>query len=141
MIHEMEEIIQIPSFSKHKHQLFKSFKHDTIGKITTQQFNIIVMEELLLLVVITLVSITINRYDFIVGIIIAYVYHAFGHFIQSIALKSYAPGTISGILSSLMLWYLFKTLEIDIIKYLGWPIIGILLIILNLILMYKINFN
>ncbi|MBZ6002821.1 hypothetical protein KII95_02070 [Leuconostoc gelidum subsp. aenigmaticum] len=49
MIHEMEEIIQIPSFSRHKHQLFKSFKHDTIGKITPQQFNIIVMEELLLL--------------------------------------------------------------------------------------------
>lgn len=96
MIHEMEEIILMPKFvpSKLEKNIIKDF-------YTPFKFNVVVLEEFLLLLTILMFSIKYNNFMFYDTVIIAYIYHIFVHLFQTLLLKSYSPGLLSGIISSL----------------------------------------
>lgn len=97
ILHELEEILLFPRFMRRNPKLQQQFLAATF---TPFRFNAIVCQEFILLLVILGLSIYFESFDFYITIIIAYVYHVIGHIFQSIFLRQYIPGVLSGIITA-----------------------------------------
>ena len=136
MIHEMEEIIFMPNFISNQ-QNNESFKKIN-SYYTPFIFNLIVLEELLLLLITLIISCKFNNFTFYETIVIAYIYHIFLHIGQCILLKKYVPGTASGIITAIYcLAYILLYLGNDYLLYL-YSLLTLIFIICNLIFCFKI---
>ena len=134
MLHELEEIIWMPSFVK-KISLQIPYKQ-IFTFYTPFAFNAIVMEQLLLLMITLYLSYQFNNYTIYTTIVIAYIYHVFGHLIQTIVLRNYVPGLLTGILTSwFSLYYLNPNIPIELF---GYSLFTLLVIILNLVVSFMI---
>ena len=129
MLHELEEIIWMPSFVK---KLSAQFPDNRIPSCYTPfAFNAIVLEQFLIL----LLSLF-NNYSIYASIIIAYIYNVFGHLIQTVVIRKYVPGLLTGILTSLFALCNLKN-EFPIKLY-GYSLFTLLVIILNLVVSFMI---
>ena len=104
-------------------------------------FNAIVFEQFLILLLSLFLSYWFNNYTIYATIVIAYIYHVLGHLIQTIILRKYIPGLLTGILTSL---FSIISLKNDIpINLYGYSLFTFLLILLNLIssfmILHKVN--
>ena len=134
MLHELEEIIWMPSFVK-KISLQIPYKQ-IFTFYTPFAFNAIVMEQLLLLMITLYLSYQFNNYTIYTTIVIAYIYHVFGHLIQTIVLRKYVPGLLTGSLTSL---FSITFLKIEIsVKLYGYSFLTLLVIVLNLVVSFMI---
>lgn len=139
MLHELEEIIWMQSFVK---KLSAQFPDNRIlSYYTPFAFNAIVLEQFLILLLSLFLSYQFNNYTIYITIVIAYIYHVFGHLIQTVVIRKYVPGLLTGILTSLFsLSYLNPNIPI---KLYGYSLLTLFVIILNLVLsfimMNKIN--
>ena len=134
MLHELEEIIWMPSFVK-KISLQIPYKQ-IFTFYTPFAFNAIVMEQLLLLMITLYLSYQFNNYTIYTTIVIAYIYHVFGHLIQTIVLRNYVPGLLTGILTSwFSLYYLNPNIPIELF---GYSLFTLLVIVLNLVVSFMI---
>ena len=68
-------------------------------------------------------------------IVIAYIYHVFGHLIQTIFIKKYVSGLLTGIFTSLFSLYYINDIPI---KLYGYSLLTLLLVLLNLVLSFMI---
>ena len=139
MLHELEEIIWMPAFVK---KLSAQFPDNRIlYYYTPLAFNAIVFEQFLILLLSFFLSYWFNNYTIYATIVIAYIYHVLGHLIQTIILRKYIPGLLTGILTSLFSIISLKN-EIPIDLY-GYSLFTFLLILLNLIssfmILHKVN--
>ena len=134
MLHELEEIIWMPSFVK---KLSTHFPDNRIlSYYTPFTFNAIVLEQLLLLMITLYLSYQFNNYTIYITIVIAYIYHVFGHLIQTVVIRKYVPGLLTGILTSLFsLYYLKNNVPINLYWY---SFITLILIIVNLVLSFMV---
>lgn len=134
MLHELEEIIWMPSFIK---KMSLQIPHNQIFSFYTPfAFNAIVMEQLLLLLTTLYLSYHFNNYTIYTTIVIAYIYHVLGHLIQSIVIRKYVPGLLTGIFTSLFsLFYLINNVPINLYWY---SFITLILIIVNLVLSFMV---
>ena len=123
MLHELEEIIWMPSFVKKI--LYTPFA-----------FNVIVMEQLLLLLITLYLSYQFNNYTIYTTIVIAYIYHVFGHLIQTIVIRKYVPGLLTGIFTSLFSLFCLKN-NVPINLY-WYSFITLSLILVNLIVSFMV---
>ena len=128
MLHELEEIIWMPSFVKKLSAQFPDIRF--LSYYTPLTFNAIVMEQLLLLMITLYLSYQSNNYTIYTTIVIAYIYHVFGHLIQTIVIRKYVPGLLTGIFTSLFSLYFLKN-KIPIRLY-GYSFITLALIFINL---------
>ena len=128
MLHELEEIIWMPSFVKKLSAQFPDIRF--LSYYTPLTFNSIVMEQLLLLLITLYLSYQFNNYTIYTTIVIAYIYHVFGHLIQTIVIRKYVPGLLTGIFTSLFSLYFLKN-KIPIRLY-GYSFITLALIFINL---------
>lgn len=134
MLHELEEIIWMPSFVKKLSAQFPDIRF--LSYYTPLTFNSIVMEQLLLLLITLYLSYQFNNYTIYTTIVIAYIYHIFGHLIQTIVLRKYVPGLLTGIFTSLFsLFYLKNNVPINLYCY---SFITLTLIIVNLVLSFMV---
>ena len=134
MLHELEEIIWMPSFVK---KLSAQFPDNRIlSYYTPFAFNAIVLEQFLILMTSLYLSYQFNNYSIYASIIIAYIYHVFGHLIQTIVIRKYVPGLLTGILTSYFSIISLKN-EIPITLY-GYSLFTLLVIILNLVVSFMI---
>ena len=134
MLHELEEIIWMPSFIK---KLSTQFPNNRIlSYYTPFAFNAIVLEQFLILLLSLFLSYWFNNYTIYTTIVIAYIYHVFGHLIQTIVLRKYVPGLLTGILTSLFTLCNLKN-EFPIILY-GYSLFTLLVIVLNLVVSFMI---
>ena len=134
MLHELEEIIWVPSFVKKLSAQFPDIRF--LSYYTPLTFNAIVMEQLLLLMITLYLSYQFNNYTIYTTIVIAYIYHVFGHFIQTIVIRKYVPGLLTGIFTSLFsLFYLKNNVPINLYCY---SFITLTLIIVNLVLSFMV---
>ena len=134
MLHELEEIIWMPSFVK---KLSAQFPDNLIlSYYTPFAFNAIVLEQFLILLLSLFLSYQVHNYTIYVTIVIAYIYHVFGHLIQTILIKKYVPGLLTGILTSLFTLCNIKN-EFPIILY-GYSLFTLLVIVLNLVVSFMI---
>lgn len=134
MLHELEEIIWMPSFVKKLSAQFPDIRF--LSYYTPLTFNAIVLEQLLLLMITLYLSYQFNNYTIYTTIVIAYIYHVFGHLIQTIVIRKYVPGLLTGILTSLFSLCNLKN-EFPIILY-GYSLFTLLVIILNLLLSFVV---
>ena len=136
MIHEMEEILLMPSFmsSMVEHPKFKNFKE----LYSPFKFNLIVFEEFLILLAFLAYSFYAGDFTIYQTIIIAYNYHIIIHIIQTLYLKKYVPGLLSGIVTGLYCSLLIhQLLQISLYLYFS-SILTLLIILLNLALCFKL---
>lgn len=134
MLHELEEIIWVPSFVKKLSAQFPDIRF--LSYYTPLTFNAIVMEQLLLLMITLYLSYQFNNYTIYTTIVIAYIYHVFGHLIQTIVIRKYVPGLLTGIFTSLFsLFYLKNNVPINLYCY---SFITLTLIIVNLVLSFMV---
>ena len=119
MIHELEEILLMPSFmsSMVEHPKFKNFKE----LYSPFKFNLIVFEEFLILLA-----------------FLAYSYHIVIHVLQSLYLKKYVPGLFSGIVTGLCssIW-IHQLVQSSLYLYF-FSILTLLIILLNLAICFKL---
>ena len=136
MIHEMEEILLMPSFmsSMVEHPKFKHFKE----LYSPFKFNLIVFEEFLILLAILVYSFYVDDFTIYQTIIIAYNYHIVIHVLQSLYLKKYVPGLLSGIVTGLCcsLW-IHQLVQSSLYLYFS-SILTLLIILLNLAICFKL---
>ena len=134
MLHELEEIIWMPSFVK---KLSAQFPDNRIPSCYTPfAFNAIVLEQFLILMTSLYLSYQFNNYSIYASIIIAYIYHVLGHLIQTVVIRKYVPGLLTGILTSLFsLYYLNPNIPIELF---GYSLLTLLVIILNLVLSFVV---
>ena len=134
MLHELEEIVWMPSFVK---KISAQFPDNLIlSYYTPFAFNAIVLEQFLILLLSLFLSYWFNNYTIYATIVIAYIYHVFGHLIQTVVIRKYVPGLLTGILTSLFSLYNLKN-EFPIILY-GYSLFTLLVIILNLVVSFMI---
>mgnify|MGYP004505093785 CR=1 FL=1 len=134
MLHELEEIIWMPSFIK---KISIQYPNNRIlSYYTPFAFNAIVLEQLLILLLSLFLSYQFNNYTIYATIIIAYIYHVLGHLIQTIVIQKYVPGLLTGILTSLFTLWNIKN-EFPIILY-GYSLFTLFVIVLNLVVSFMI---
>ncbi|KJQ74968.1 hypothetical protein TZ94_01262 [Streptococcus infantis] len=134
MLHELEEIIWMPSFVK---KLSTQFPNNRIlSYYTPFAFNAIVLEQFLILLLSLFLSYWFNNYTIYTTIVIAYIYHVLGHLIQTVVIRKYVPGLLTGILTSLFALCNLKN-EFPIKLY-GYSLFTLLVIILNLVVSFMI---
>ena len=134
MLHELEEIVWMPSFVK---KLSAQFPDNRIlSYYTPFAFNSIVLEQFLILLLSLFLSYRYSNYTIYATIVIAYIYHVFGHLIQTIIIRKYVPGLLTGILTSLFTLCNLKN-EFPIILY-GYSLFTLLVIVLNLVVSFMI---
>ena len=134
MLHELEEIIWMPTFVKKLSTHFPD--NQILSYYTPFTFNAIVLEQFLILLLSLFLSYQFNNYTIYITIVIAYIYHVFGHMIQTIVLRKYVPGLLTGILTSLFALYNLKN-EFPIKLY-SYSLFTLLVIILNLVVSFMI---
>ena len=139
MLHELEEIIWMPSFIK---KISIQYPNNRIlSYYTPFTFNAIVLEQFLILLLSLFLSYWYSNYTIYATIVIAYIYHVFGHLIQTLVIRKYVPGLLTGILTSGFSIISLKN-EIPITLY-GYSFFTLLFILLNLIslfiILHKVN--
>ncbi|MDU7074858.1 MAG: HXXEE domain-containing protein [Streptococcus peroris] len=134
MLHELEEIVWMPSFVK---KISAQFPDNLIlSYYTPFAFNAIVLEQFLILLLSLFLSYWFNNYTIYATIVIAYIYHVVGHLIQTIVIRKYVPGLLTGIFTSLFsLFYLKNNVPINLYWY---SFITLSLILVNLVLSFII---
>ena len=134
MLHELEEIVWMPSFIKKISPQYPN--NQILSYYTPFAFNAIVLEQFLILLLSLFLSYQFNNYTIYATIIIAYIYHVLGHLIQTIVIQKYVPGLLTGILTS---WFSIISLknEIPITLY-GYSLFTLLVIVLNLVVSFMI---
>lgn len=134
MLHELEEIIWMPSFVK---KISIQYPNNRIlSYYTPFAFNFIVLEQFLILLLSLFLSYQFNNYTIYATIIIAYIYHVFGHLIQTVVIRKYVPGLLTGILTSLFSLFCLKN-NVPINLY-WYSFITLSLILVNLIFSFMV---
>ena len=136
MIHEMEEILLMPSFmsSMVEHPKFKNFKEF----YSPFKFNLIVFEEFLILLAFLAYSFYVDDFTIYQTIIIAYNYHIVIHVFQSLYLKRYVPGLLSGIVTGVCCSICIHQLLQNPFQLYFASILTLLIILLNLAICFKL---
>ena len=134
VLHELEEIVWMPSFIK---KISIQYPNNRIlSYYTPFAFNAIVLEQFLILMTSLYLSYQFNNYSIYASIIIAYIYHVLGHLIQTVVIRKYVPGLLTGILTSLFSLFCLKN-NVPINLY-WYSFITLSLILVNLIFSFMV---
>lgn len=134
MVHELEEILLFPRFMQRNPKLQQQF---LAAAFTPFRFNAIVCQEFILLLIVLGLSIYFESFNIYITVIIAYIYHVIGHIIQSILLRQYIPGVLSGIITaSYCACRIYDAVSANYWLLL-YSFITLLLIVINIVLCFK----
>lgn len=135
ILHEFEEILLSSRFMRRNPKLQQQF---LAAAFTPFRFNAIVCQEFILLLIILGLSIYFESFDFYITIIIAYVYHVIGHIFQSILLRQYIPGVLSGIITAGYCTYQIYDAVSANYMLLAYSFLILLIIFVNIAVSFKI---
>ena len=135
MLHELEEILLFPRFMDRNPQLQRRLLS---GAFTPFRINAIIYQEFILFLIILGLSLYFESFDFYLTIIIAYIYHVIGHVFQSIFLRQYIPGVLSGIITAGYCTYQIYDAVSANYMILAYSFLTLLIIFVNIILCFKI---
>jgi len=135
MLHELEEILLFPRFMERNPQLQRRLLS---GAFTPFRINAIIYQEFILLLIILGLSIFFESFDFYLTIIIAYIYHVIGHVFQSIFLRQYIPGVLSGIITAGYCTYQIYDAVSANYMLLAYSFVTLLIIFVNIAVSFKI---
>lgn len=135
MLHEFEEILLFPRFMRRNPKLQQQFLG---AAFTPFRFNTIVCQEFILLLIVLGLSMYFESFDFYITVLIAYIYHVIGHIFQSIFLRQYVPGVLSGIITGGYCAYQIYDVVSANYWLLAYSFITLLLILINIAVSFKI---
>ena len=135
MLHELEEILLFPRFMDRNPQLQRRLLS---GAFTPFRINAIIYQEFILLLIILGLSVYFESFDFYLTIIIAYIYHVIGHVFQSIFLRQYIPGVLSGIITAGYCTYQIYDAVSANYMLLAYSFLTLLIIFVNIAMSFKI---
>ena len=134
MLHELEEIFLFPRFMNRNPQLQRRLLS---GAFTPFRINVIIYQEFILLLIVLGLSIYFESFDFYLTIIIAYIYHVIGHVFQSIFLRQYIPGVLSGIITAGYCTYQIYDAVSANYMLLAYSFVTLLIIFVNIAVSFK----
>lgn len=134
MLHELEEILLFPRFMDRNPQLQRRLLS---GAFTPFRINAIIYQEFILLLIILGLSVFFESFDFYLTIIIAYIYHVIGHVFQSIFLRQYIPGVLSGIITAGYCTYQIYDAVSENHMLLAYSFLTLLIIFVNIAVSFK----
>lgn len=134
MLHELEEILLFPRFMDRNPQLQRRLLS---GAFTPFRINAIIYQEFILLLIILGLSVYFESFDFYLTIIIAYIYHVIGHVFQSIFLRQYIPGVLSGIITAGYCTYQIYDAVSENYMLLAYSFLTLLIIFVNIAVSFK----
>lgn len=134
MLHELEEILLFPRFMDRNPQLQRRLLS---GAFTPFRINAIIYQEFILLLIILGLSIYFESFDFYLTIILAYIYHVIGHVFQSIFLRQYIPGVLSGIITAGYCTYQIYDAVSENHMLLAYSFLTLLIIFVNIAVSFK----
>ena len=134
MLHELEEILLFPRFMDRNPQLQRRLLS---GAFTPFRINAIIYQKFILLLIILGLSIYFESFDFYLTIIIAYIYHVIGHVFQSIFLRQYIPGVLSGIITAGYCTYQIYDAVSANYMLLAYSFVTLLIIFVNIAVSFK----
>lgn len=134
MLHELEEILLFPRFMDRNLQLQRRLLS---GAFTSFRINAIIYQEFILLLIILGLSVYFESFDFYLTIIIAYVYHVIGHIFQSVFLRQYIPGVLSGIITAGYCTYQIYDAVSANYMLLAYSFLTLLIIFVNIAVSFK----
>ena len=135
MLHELEEILLFPRFMDRNPQLQRRLLS---GAFTPFRINAIIYQEFILLLIILGLSVYFESFNFYLTIIIAYIYHVIGHVFQSIFLRQYIPGVLSGIITAGYCTYQIYDAVSANYMLLAYSFLTLLIIFVNIAVSFKI---
>ena len=134
MLHELEEILLFHRFMDRNPQLQRRLLS---GAFTPFRINVIIYQEFILLLIVLGLSIYFESFDFYLTIIIAYIYHVIGHVFQSIILRQYIPGVLSGIITAGYCTYQIYDAVSANYMLLAYSFVTLLIIFVNIAVSFK----
>lgn len=135
MLHEFEEMLLFPYFMGRNQQLQRRF---LAGAFTPSRFNAVVCQEFILLLIVLGLSMYFESFDIYITVIIAYIYHVIGHIFQSIFLRQYIPGVLSGVITAgYCTCWIYDAVSANY-WLLAYSFITLLLILVNIVVSFKI---
>lgn len=134
MLHELEEMLLFPRFMDRNPQMQRRLLS---GAFTSFRINAIIYQEFILLLIILGLSIYFESFDFYLTIIIAYIYHVIGHVFQSIILRQYIPGVLSGIITAGYCTYQIYDAVSANYMLLAYSFVTLLIIFVNIAVSFK----
>lgn len=134
MLHELEEILLFPRFMERNPRLQRRLLS---GAFTPFRINAIIYQEFILLLIILGLSVYFESFNFYLTIIIAYIYHVIGHVFQSIFLRQYIPGVLSGIITAGYCTYQIYDAVSANYMLLAYSFLTLLIIFVNIAVSFK----
>ena len=144
MLHEMEEIIGFKIWLYKNIDIVKRYNKISMiyQNYSNEGFSVAVLEEYLLCILVTGVSIFLKIYIIWVGAFIAFSGHLLVHIIQSIIIKRYVPALVSSIIllpiSVFLINEVIHTFRYTFSSIVISSIICIIVMLLNLMFIHKI---
>lgn len=141
MIHDFEEIIMVTAWRKRNVKKLASLKRQPFGTgQSTAALSCGVLEEFLLLSVLSFVSIYYNSFIVFFGIFFAYTIHLFFHIVLSVFFKGYVPGILTAVIQIPLCVYLLCCIYISIpitpIEAMATSLAGTVLLFVNLLFLH-----
>ena len=144
MLHEMEEIIGFGIWLDKNIDIVRKYNKLSVlyQNFSNEGFSIAVLEEYLLCIIITGVSIFFKIYIVWIGAFIAFSLHLLVHIIQSIIIKRYIPALASSIIllpiSVFLLNKAIYTFEYTFFSIVISSVLCVITMLLNLMFVHKI---
>lgn len=134
ILHELEEILLFPRFMRRNPKLQQQFLS---ADFTPFRFNAIICQEFILLLILLGLSIYFKSFDIYSTVIIAYIYHVIGRVFQSLFLRKYIPGVLSGIVTAGYCTYQIYDVVSANYMLLGYSFVTLLIIFVNIAVSFK----
>jgi len=124
MIHDFEEIIVVESWMKKNYQRIHPLVPKSIGNllremsgVKSSQFAVAVFVEFIVFIPVTYLAVEHKHYVLFVGFNALLFIHVFTHLAQSIFVKSYTPGVVTGLLVVLpySLYLFYRMLDQELV--------------------------
>lgn len=149
MLHEFEEIICFKPWIE-KNQSWLITKYPLFSKLVAHlnemsvpTFAMLVLEEFILVSIVTITALTLHWYNIWVAIFSAFAFHILIHIIQWIIIRKYIPVIITSLLALPYIFWGLNTIlkEIPINSIILYWICGVFVMCINLYIIHKIAYK
>lgn len=147
VIHDFEEIVLLSPWAKRNLPSLRKSAPKYASRmegnlsVSTSAFALAVLEEFIILSVVTVTAHLSGWYYIWLGVFVAFTLHLAVHIVQSIAIKKYIPALLTSILFLPLCIYIltvfYKQTELDLLWVLFYAVLSTVLMVLNLMAIHK----
>lgn len=143
VLHDFEEMIMVPIWKQRHAQRIHQMKRPFFGAVTSgQAFSVGVLEELLILIVVSLLSYKLHSSILYLAFMVVYTLHFLMHLRMCLAYRGYVPGIISATLElPIMIWLIltyWQRSQSTISEFAIYFVFAFMVMMVNLRIMHEL---